>query len=55
MRIPYPGLNGKLGGMRLGELVLFTAGSGIGKSTIVNENRLPPHDDARAHARRHGP
>lgn len=35
--IPYPGLNGKLGGVRLGELVLFTAGSGIGKSTIVNE------------------
>ena len=35
--IPYPGLNAKLGGVRLGELVLFTAGSGIGKSTIVNE------------------
>lgn len=35
--IPYPGLNDKLGGVRLGELVLFTAGSGIGKSTIVNE------------------
>lgn len=35
--IPYPGLNGKLAGVRLGELVLFTAGSGIGKSTIVNE------------------
>lgn len=36
--IPYPGAERQcLGGVRLGELVLFTAGSGIGKSTIVNE------------------
>lgn len=35
--IPYPQLNDKLHGLRLGELYLFTAGSGIGKSTIVNE------------------
>ena len=34
---PYPGLDARLRGLRLGELVLFTAGSGIGKSTIVNE------------------
>ena len=37
MDIPYPGLNEKLHGLRLGELYLFTAGSGIGKSTLVNE------------------
>ncbi|UAJ16886.1 toprim domain-containing protein [Desulfovibrio desulfuricans] len=35
--IPYPLLNERLHGLRLGELYLFTAGSGIGKSTIVNE------------------
>lgn len=35
--IPYPELNTMLHGFRLGELYLFTAGSGIGKSTIVNE------------------
>ena len=35
--IPYPGLDAKLHGLRQGELYLFTAGSGIGKSTIVNE------------------
>lgn len=35
--IPYPGLNEKLHGLRQGELYLFTAGSGIGKSTLVNE------------------
>lgn len=34
---PYPGLNRLLRGLRCGELYLFTAGSGIGKSTIVNE------------------
>ena len=34
---PYLGLNQRLHGLRLGELYLFTAGSGIGKSTIVNE------------------
>lgn len=35
--IPYSILNDKLKGFRKGELYLFTAGSGIGKSTIVNE------------------
>lgn len=35
--IPYPELNARLHGLRMGELYLFTAGSGIGKSTIVNE------------------
>ena len=34
---PYSGLNERLHGFRLGELYLFTAGSGIGKSTLVNE------------------
>jgi len=33
----YPDLNEKLRGIRKGELTLFTAGSGIGKSTIVRE------------------
>ncbi|MCD7983748.1 MAG: toprim domain-containing protein [Desulfovibrio sp.] len=35
--IPYSLLNERLHGLRCGELYLFTAGSGIGKSTIVNE------------------
>ncbi|MDE7064310.1 MAG: toprim domain-containing protein, partial [Desulfovibrionaceae bacterium] len=35
--VPYPELNARLHGLRPGELYLFTAGSGIGKSTIVNE------------------
>lgn len=35
--ISYPELSEKLHGLRLGELYLFTAGSGIGKSTLVNE------------------
>lgn len=34
---PYTALDDKLKGMRKGELVLFTAGSGIGKSTMVRE------------------
>jgi twinkle protein len=34
---PYPGLNQKLLGMRKGELYMFTAGSGVGKSTLVKE------------------
>lgn len=34
---PYPELSAMLGGLRPGELYLFTAGSGIGKSTIVSE------------------
>ena len=39
--IPYPlclnGLNDKLMGMRLGEITLFTSGTGSGKSTVVKE------------------
>ena len=35
--LPYPGLQEALGGLRKGELTLFTAGSGIGKSTITKE------------------
>ena len=35
--IPFQALNTRLHGLRLGELCLFTAGSGIGKSTFVNE------------------
>lgn len=35
--VPYPELDEKFQGFRKGELYLFTAGSGIGKSTIVNE------------------
>lgn len=35
--LPYPALTDKLQGVRKGELVLFTAGSGIGKSTAVHE------------------
>lgn len=35
--IPFPILNKKLMGMRKGELYMFTAGSGIGKSTLVKE------------------
>ena len=35
--IPYEELDAKFHGLRKGELYLFTAGSGIGKSTIVNE------------------
>lgn len=39
--IPYPeclgGLNAKLKGMRLGEITLWTSGTGSGKSTILRE------------------
>lgn len=35
--VPYPILNAKLRGFRKGELYIFTAGSGIGKSTVVRE------------------
>jgi twinkle protein len=35
--LPYPELNRKLKGIRKGRLYLFTAGSGIGKSTFVHE------------------
>jgi twinkle protein len=34
---PYPGINSKLRGLRKGELVTFTAGSGMGKTTAVRE------------------
>jgi twinkle protein len=39
--IPYPdclkGINEKLFGMRMGEITLFTSGTGSGKSTVVKE------------------
>lgn len=39
--VPYPdclsGVNSKLKGMRRGEIVLFTAGTGSGKSTVMRE------------------
>lgn len=35
--IPYPGLNAMNRGIRKGELTLFTAGTGVGKTTIVRE------------------
>lgn len=39
--VPYPmclnGLNDKLNGMRMGEIVLFTSGTGSGKSTVIKE------------------
>jgi twinkle protein len=39
--VPYPEclneLNSKLGGMRMGEIVLFTSGTGSGKSTVIKE------------------
>ena len=39
--VPYPaclgGLNQKLGGMRMGEITLFTSGTGSGKSTVIKE------------------
>lgn len=34
---PWPGLNAKLRGLRRGEIVLFCAGSGIGKSEFVRQ------------------
>ena len=34
---PYPGINKMLRGFRKGELVTFTAGSGMGKTTAVRE------------------
>ena len=34
---PWEGLNEKLYGMRTGELVCFTSGSGMGKSSIIRE------------------
>ena len=37
---PYEGLNNKLNGMRLGEIVTFTAGTGIGKSLRYVERLL---------------
>ena len=42
--VPYPdclaGLNSKLEGMREGEIVLFTSGTGSGKSTVIKETVL---------------
>lgn len=39
--VPYPdclsGLNDKLDGMRMGEITLFTSGTGSGKSTVIKE------------------
>jgi twinkle protein len=39
--IPYPecldGLNEKIKGIRMGEIVLFTSGTGSGKSTVIKE------------------
>jgi len=39
--VPYPdclsGLNDKLGGIRQGEITLFTSGTGSGKSTVIKE------------------
>lgn len=37
LSIPFPDLDEKMEGIRAGELILFTAGSGIGKSTLVHE------------------
>ena len=37
LTIPYPDFNHMIRGLRQRELVMFTAGSGIGKSTIVRE------------------
>jgi len=37
LEIPYPILNEKMQGLRYRELMLVTAGSGIGKSTLVHE------------------
>lgn len=34
---PFAGLNEKLGGLRIGEMVTLTAGSGVGKTTMVRE------------------
>ena len=35
--VPYPILNGKMKGFRKGRIFLFTAGSGLGKSTLAHE------------------
>lgn len=37
LSIPFPDLDSKIDGIRSGELILFTAGSGVGKSTIIHE------------------
>ena len=47
--VPYPqcleGLNNKLDGMRKGEIVLFTSGTGSGKSTMIKEIILELEDN----------
>ena len=47
--VPYPkcleGLNHKLDGMRKGEIVLFTSGTGSGKSTMIKEIILELEDN----------
>jgi twinkle protein len=47
--VPYPkcleGLNDKLDGMRKGEIVLFTSGTGSGKSTMIKEIILELEDN----------
>lgn len=42
--MPYPKLEEKMLGIRKGELTLWTAGSGIGKSTIVRELAYHLHE-----------
>lgn len=43
--INYPKLDMMIGGLREGELTLLTAGSGIGKSTLVRELAYALHQD----------
>jgi twinkle protein len=44
-RLPYPKLHDMVLGTRKGELTLWTAGSGIGKSTIVREIGYDLHEN----------
>lgn len=37
LEVPYPAMNKMFDGFRYGSLYLFTAGSGIGKTTVVHE------------------
>lgn len=45
LSIPYPILDEKILGIRPGELLLFTAGSGIGKTTLVHEIAYHLHQE----------